>query len=159
MGVSSQRRSRFERATRSLATFVCSHRSLRSLAPQDSATLHSLCSLAPFTRACSLTSLTPSWDDWREWTRFFSSVETRPKCRHWWQAAHFLAARLLHYHHYGSDRRRHWSRALLFSRQLWATASVSGWCCMGFFTTVPWFVSLVFYLHCSMKVFFRSTMP
>ena len=48
-GVSSQRRSRFERATRSLATFVRSHRSLRSLAPQRSASLRSLRSLAPFT--------------------------------------------------------------------------------------------------------------
>ena len=41
-GVSSQRRSRFERATRSLAKFVRSHRSLRSLAPQRSASLRSL---------------------------------------------------------------------------------------------------------------------
>ena len=48
-GVSSQRRSRFERATRSLATFVRSHRSLRSLAPQRSASLHLLRSLAPCT--------------------------------------------------------------------------------------------------------------
>ena len=36
-GVSSQRRSRFQRATRSLATFVRSHHSFRSLAPQRSA--------------------------------------------------------------------------------------------------------------------------
>ena len=46
----------FERATRSLAMFVHSHRSLGSLAPQRSASLHS--------RARSLTSLTPSWDGW-----------------------------------------------------------------------------------------------
>ena len=47
MGVSSQRRSRFERATRSLATFVRSHRSFRSLAPQRSVhgLAHSLRSL------------------------------------------------------------------------------------------------------------------
>ena len=51
-GVSSQRRSRFGRATRSPAMFVRSHRSLCSLAPQPSASLrsvhglaHSLCSL------------------------------------------------------------------------------------------------------------------
>merc|ERR1712240_260825 len=46
-GVSSQRRSRFEQATRSLATFVRSHRSLRSLAPQRSVhgLAHSLRSL------------------------------------------------------------------------------------------------------------------
>ena len=46
--VSSRRQPRFERATRSLATFVCSHRSLRSLAPQRAASLRSLCSLALF---------------------------------------------------------------------------------------------------------------
>ena len=48
-GVSNQRESRFERATRSLATFVRSHSSLRSLASQRSASLRSLHSLAPFT--------------------------------------------------------------------------------------------------------------
>ena len=42
-GVSSQRRSRFERATRSLATFVRSHCSLLSLAP-----------LTPLTRSAAL---------------------------------------------------------------------------------------------------------
>ena len=45
-GVSSHRQSRFEQATRSLTPFVRSHRSLRSLAPQRSASLRSL---APFT--------------------------------------------------------------------------------------------------------------
>ena len=54
--------SRFEKATRSLATFVRSHRSLRSLAPQRSASLRSLRSLP--SQARSLTSLTPSWDGW-----------------------------------------------------------------------------------------------
>ena len=54
--------SRFERATRSVATFVRSHRSLRSLAPQRSALLHSLCSLAPFTG--SLTHFAPSLVGW-----------------------------------------------------------------------------------------------
>ena len=49
-GVSRQRQSRFEQATRSLAMFVRSHRSFRSFAPQRSASLvhglaHSLCSL------------------------------------------------------------------------------------------------------------------
>ena len=63
-GVSSRRQSRFERATRSLATFVRSHRSLRSLAPQRFALLCSL-RYACFahlirSRARSLTSLTPS---------------------------------------------------------------------------------------------------
>ena len=47
-GVSSQRQSRFERATRSLATFVRSHNSLCSLTPQRYAFLHSLHSLTPF---------------------------------------------------------------------------------------------------------------
>ena len=47
-GDPSQGRSCFEMATRSLATFVRSHRSLRS-------------------RARSLTSLTPSWDSWKFW--------------------------------------------------------------------------------------------
>ena len=88
--VSSQRQSRFERATRSLATFVRSHRSLRSLAPQRSASLRSLRSLAPFTGSlthfahslvgqlkfldmCSRCYRVP-----REKTRFSSSLETRP---------------------------------------------------------------------------------
>ena len=62
--------SRFERVTRSLATFVCSHHSLHSLAPQRSALLFSLCysrfaMIALFahslhSQARSLTSLTPS---------------------------------------------------------------------------------------------------
>ena len=43
------RQPRFERATRSLATFVRLLRSFRSLAPQRSASLRWLCSLAPFT--------------------------------------------------------------------------------------------------------------
>ena len=47
--VSSHRQLRFERATRLLAMFVRSHRSLRSLAPQHFASLRSLRSLAPFT--------------------------------------------------------------------------------------------------------------
>ena len=67
--VSSQRRSRFKRVTRSLAMFVRSHHSLRSLTPQRSALPRSL---APFTgslrsQARSLTSLTPSWDSWNSW--------------------------------------------------------------------------------------------
>ena len=57
-GVSSQRQPRFERATRSLATFVRSNRSLRSLTPQRYACFAR--SLRSWAR--SLTSLTPSWD-------------------------------------------------------------------------------------------------
>ena len=57
-GRSSQRRSRFERATQSLATFVRSHRSLSSPASQHSA---SLGSLAPFTGLLTH-CVTPSWD-------------------------------------------------------------------------------------------------
>ena len=57
-GVSSHRQSCFEPAIRSLATFVRSHRLLRSLTPQCSALLHSLRSLAPFTG--SLTHFTHS---------------------------------------------------------------------------------------------------
>ena len=89
-GVSSHRQSRFERATRLLATFVCSHRSLRLLAPQRSALLHSLRSLAPFTG--SLThfahSLVGQWKFLsmcsrcyrisRVHTRFSILLETRP---------------------------------------------------------------------------------
>ena len=56
--VSSQRKSRFEGATWLLATFIRSHRSLRSLAPQRSV---SLCLLAPFTGLLTHL-LTPSWD-------------------------------------------------------------------------------------------------
>ena len=84
-GVSNQRRSRYERATRSLAAFVCSHRSLRSLA-----SLRSLHSLAPFTG--SLTHFAHSLVgrlkflnmcsrcyrvSWEQ-TRFWRSLETRP---------------------------------------------------------------------------------
>ena len=89
-GVSSRRQSRFERATRSLATFVRSHRSLRSLAPQRSASLRSLRSLAPFTG--SLTHFAHSLVGQLKFlnmcsrcdrvsqvqTRFSSSLETRP---------------------------------------------------------------------------------
>ena len=90
-GFSSQRQPRFERATRSLATFVRSHRSLRSLAPKRSALLRSLHSLTLFT--CSLTHFAHSlagrlkllnmcsrWDRvQRDQTRFSSSQETRPE--------------------------------------------------------------------------------
>ena len=94
-GVSSQRRSRFERATRSLATFVPSHRSLRSLrslAPQRSASLRSLRSLAPFTGSLThfahslvgqlkfLNMCSHCYRVSREQTRFWRSLETRPKC-------------------------------------------------------------------------------
>ena len=56
--VSSHRQSRFERATWSPATFVCSHHSLRLLALN-------MCS------CCQR-------DQWKE-TRFWSSLETRPE--------------------------------------------------------------------------------
>ena len=82
--------SRFERATRSLATFVRLHRSLRSLAPQRSATLGSLRSLAPFMGL--LTDFAHSLVGWlkflnlcsrcnrvlRKQTCSLSSLETRP---------------------------------------------------------------------------------
>ena len=85
-GVSSQKQTRFERATRSLATLVCSHHSLRSLAPQ-------LCSLALFTG--SLTHFAHSFMGQlkfmnmcsrcnrvsREEMRFSSSLETRPQAK------------------------------------------------------------------------------
>ena len=89
-GVSSQRRSRFERATRSLATFVRSHRSLRSLALQRSASLCSLRSLAPFTGSLThfahslvgqlkiLNMCSYCYRVSREQTRFWRSLETRP---------------------------------------------------------------------------------
>ena len=89
-GVSSQRRSRFERATRSLATFVRSHRSLRSLAPQRSASLRSLRSLAPFTGSLThfahslvgqlkfLNMCSRCYRVSREQTRFWRSLETSP---------------------------------------------------------------------------------
>ena len=91
-GVSSQRRSRFERATRSLATFVRSHRSLRSLAPQRSASLRSLRSLALFTGSLThfahslvgqlkfLNMCSHCYRVSREQTRFWRSLETRPSC-------------------------------------------------------------------------------
>ena len=47
-GVFSQRQSRFEQAIRLLATFVCSHHSLRLLALQHSTSLRSLRSPTPF---------------------------------------------------------------------------------------------------------------
>ena len=87
------RQSRFKRATRSVATFVRSHRSLRSLAPQRSASLRSLRSLAPFTG--SLTHFAPSLvgrllfmnlcSRWNRFSRaqsiFLSLVETDPSKR------------------------------------------------------------------------------
>ena len=89
-GVSSHKQSRFEPATRSLATFVRSHRSLRSLAPQRSASLRSLRLLAPFTG--SLTHFAHSLVGRLKFlnmcsrcdrvsqkqTRFWRSLETRP---------------------------------------------------------------------------------
>ena len=84
--VSSQTQPRFERATRSLATFVRSHRSLRSLATQRSASLiHSVHGLAHSLRslprgtveileyACSRCDCVS-----RVQTRVSSSLETRP---------------------------------------------------------------------------------
>ena len=82
--------SRFERATRSLATFVRSHCSLHSLAPQRCASLRSLRSLFPFTG--SFTQFAHSLEGQLEFmnmcsrckcvqqeeTRFWSSLETRP---------------------------------------------------------------------------------
>ena len=100
-GVSSQRRSRFEKATRSLATFV---RSLRSFA-RTTHSAHSLCS-APLRYAPSTVSLTPltpftgslthfahslvgqlkflnmfsrCYRVSREQTHFWRSLETRPR--------------------------------------------------------------------------------
>ena len=90
-GVSSHRQTRFERATRSLATFVRSHRSLRSLTPQRSASLRSLRSLASFTGSLThfahslmgqlkfLNTCSHCYRVSREQTRFSSSLETRPK--------------------------------------------------------------------------------
>ena len=89
-GVSSQRQPRFERATRSLATFVRSHRSLRSLAPQRSALLRSLRSLTPFTGSLThfahslvgqlkfLNMCSHCYCVSQEETRFWRSLETRP---------------------------------------------------------------------------------
>ena len=89
-GVSSQRRSRFERATWLLATFVRSHRSLHSLAPQRYAPFtgslthfaHSLVGQLKIVNMCSR-CYRVSWVQ----TRCLSSLETRPKChcqRHSW---------------------------------------------------------------------------
>ena len=91
-GVFSQRRSRLERATRSLAKFVRSHCSHRSLTPQCSTVLRSLCSLAPFTGSLThfahslvgqlkfLNMCSHCYRVSREQTRFWRSLETRPKC-------------------------------------------------------------------------------
>ena len=88
-GVSSQRRSHFERATRSLATFVRSHRSLRSLALQRFASLRSL---TPFTGSLThfahslvgqlkfLNMCSHCYRVSREQTRFWSTLETRHHC-------------------------------------------------------------------------------
>ena len=90
-GVSSQRGSRFEWATWSLATFVRLHRSLRSLALQSSASLRSLCSLASFTGSLThfahslvgrlkfLNMCSRCYHVSQEQTRFWRSLETRPK--------------------------------------------------------------------------------
>ena len=89
--VSSQRQSHFERATRSLATFVRSHRSLRSLAPQRFASLRTLCSLAMFTGSLThfahslvgqlkfLNMCSHCYRVLLQQTRFWRSLETRPK--------------------------------------------------------------------------------
>ena len=86
-GVSSQSRSRFERATWSLATFVRSHRSLRSLTTQRSASLRSL---TPFTGSLThfahslvgqlkfLNVCSRCYRVSREQARFWRSLETRP---------------------------------------------------------------------------------
>ena len=90
--VSSQRQSRFERATRSLAMFVRSHRSLRSLAPQRYATLcyaRFACLLAPFMGSLThfghslvgqlkFVNMCSRWKrvSWEQ-SRFLSSVEKR----------------------------------------------------------------------------------
>ena len=85
------RQPRFERATRSLATFVRLLRSLRSLAPQRAASLRSLCSLAPFTGSLThfahpivvqlkFMNICSHCDRVsQEQTRFWSSLETRPQ--------------------------------------------------------------------------------
>ena len=62
-GVSSQRRSRFERATRSLATFIRSHRSalLRSLAPFTGSLTHFAHSLVGQLKFYTWTQNTAWW--------------------------------------------------------------------------------------------------
>ena len=75
-GVSSQRRSRFERATRSLATFVHSHtpHSAHSL---RNALLRYARFLNMYSRCCHVP---------REQTRFWRSLETRPySSTFWWK--------------------------------------------------------------------------
>ena len=99
-GVSSQRRSRFETATWSLATFVRSHHSLRSLAPQRSASFRLLRSLAPFMGSLThfahslvlkfLNMCSRCYRVSREQTRFWSSPETRPLSFLWKSFARFL---------------------------------------------------------------------
>ena len=81
-GVYSQRRSRFERATRSLAMFVRSH---RSLAPQRSALLRLLRSLTLFTGSFTHHALSPvgqlkflNMCSIKQ-THFLFSQETHPK--------------------------------------------------------------------------------
>ena len=82
--VSSQRRSRFERATRSLATFICLHcslalqrsASLRSLAPFTGSLTHfahSLVGQLKFLNVCSGCKCVS-----KEQSVFTSSLETRP---------------------------------------------------------------------------------
>ena len=90
-GLSSQRRSRFERATRSLATFIRSHRSLRSLALQRSVSLRWFRSLALFTGSLThfalslvgrlkfLNMCSHCYRVSKKETRFWRSLETRPK--------------------------------------------------------------------------------
>ena len=90
-GVSSQRWSRFRRATLSLATFICSHPSLRPLALQRSTLLCSLRSLALFKGSLIhfihslvgqlkfLNICSHCYRVSREQTRFWRSLETRPE--------------------------------------------------------------------------------
>ena len=78
-GVSSQKQSRFEQATWSLATFVRLHRSLRSLALQRSVHFaHSLVGQLKFLNMCSH-CVHISWEE----TRFWRSLETRPMLDLW----------------------------------------------------------------------------
>ena len=93
--------SRFERATRLLATFVRSH---RSLTPQRSASLRSLRSLAPFTGSLThfahslvgqlkFMNMCSCWNRvQREQSRFLSSLETRP----YFESATVCASGLIH---------------------------------------------------------------
>ena len=86
-GISSRRQPRFELATRSLATFVCSHRPLRSIAQSLLCSqLHYprfACSLAPFTGSLThfshslvgqLTLETRPYSLWRDLTLTNNSV-------------------------------------------------------------------------------------